>query len=316
MQWSVSLWDNWLFIAFVAPILWALVNLLDVYFIQRVYEYHLDAFIISGIFQFMPWLLVLFGLVRFQWPEQGMTVIFALSGGGLFLISYFFYFKALSIIADATLLEILQNLSVPIVPFLAFFLLGEHLLPINYLGIVLVFLGTMFFLWDKKIDTKGFLRVFQVMLWAVFFLALSMIAEGKAYESSGSDFWSIYLLFSAGSAFIAFLSLIWTGNVRIIDLVSKYFPSFFFMEFLSVVATIASQRAISISPFVSFVAVIESIMPIFVILFSGLIWITFAFIPLNGGRELLYNMFSKQLSNFGVKLAALFVTIIGIYLVS
>ena len=59
---------SWIAIAFIAPALWALVALLDTYFIDGIYRDATDGAIISGLFQGLPWVLVPLGLIDFDYP--------------------------------------------------------------------------------------------------------------------------------------------------------------------------------------------------------------------------------------------------------
>lgn len=59
---------SWLLLAFVAPLLWAAVALIDTYFVHGVYAEPLDGAGISGLFQSSPWLLVPLGLIEFRAP--------------------------------------------------------------------------------------------------------------------------------------------------------------------------------------------------------------------------------------------------------
>src|SRR4030043_386404 len=98
-----SIWNNWLLIAFIAPFLWALVNLIDVYFAKEGYRDAYDGAIVSGFFQVIPWLLVPF--IGLSIPGINIIML-AILAGLFFCASMFFYFKAIFTTGDVSLLQI------------------------------------------------------------------------------------------------------------------------------------------------------------------------------------------------------------------
>jgi hypothetical protein len=56
----MHLLDNWLLVAFLAPFFWALVNIVDVYFVDGIYKDDIDGIIIFGLFQIIPSILLPF----------------------------------------------------------------------------------------------------------------------------------------------------------------------------------------------------------------------------------------------------------------
>jgi uncharacterized membrane protein len=316
---------NWFLLAFVAPVLWAAVTLLDTYFVHGIYTDAMDGTVISGLFQSLPWLLVTLGLIDFIYPGNASAAC-AISAGALFLLSFLAYFKALFIANDGALMQLLWNLSVLVVPFLAWLLIGERLEVTHYVGIVLAFAGLAGFGFDVRLHTRQARKIALTMLAAVVALASSMVASKQAYQlatsrqaASGDDFWSIFLLFCAGASAAAFLLLIMRGPVhaaiqarRVADLSQRYFLVFFLAETLSLLGTLASQRAISLAPSVSFIVVIESLVPVFVMGASLLLAARFR----GAGQAELASAYRAQFSNPGRKTLALAMIAGGIYVIS
>ena len=89
----------------------------------------------------------------------------------------------------------------------------------------------------------------------------------------------------------------------------KYFFIFFLAEGLSVAGTVASQKAISLSPGVSLVAAIESLVPLFVMLNSVLVALLLR-------RHALGVIYAGQADGFVSKAVAIACVTAGIYLVS
>lgn len=312
----MDIWNNWLLIAFIAPFLWALVNIIDVYFVESVYEDEYDGAMISGMFQIVPWFLVPLGVIPFTFPGMEAGLL-AFLGGSAFLLSFFFYFRALFSRNDVAMIQVLWNLSVPLVPFLAWLLLGERLDAVHYAGIALAFLGAVLLSLDSNIRSNGFVATARIMALAVFFLSLSMVIEERAYTLAG-DFWSVFLLFSAGATVsgISLSLLDAKGSLERIRHISglsrKYFLVFLSAETLALFGTLTSQRAIDLSPSVSFVAVIESLVPAFVIAVSFFLSI----VLLAKNQELARKLYADQLVGLRMKVVALVIIVYGIYLIS
>lgn len=271
----------WLPIAFIAPILWALVSVLDLYFLHGAYQDEWDGTLISGIFQILPWLLVPVGLVHYT-PLPLEAMVLALLGGSMFLASFFFYFRALFRFADAALVQILWNVAVLVVPFFAWIILDERLQLIQYLGIALAFFGLTRLASREGMLGQGFRRIAWSMVWAVLLMSASMVLQKDAYRIASGLFLDVYLTFSLGVAITA--AMLAVANIqstvtriqRVAALDSRYFVLFVFAEFISILGTLSSQRAIDLSPSPSFVAAVESVSPIVLMLLSIIVASAFA----------------------------------------
>ncbi len=307
---------TWIAIALIAPALWALVSLIDNYFVDGVYEDEFDGIVLSSFFQILPWLLVPFGVLHFY--PFGDNMVWAVASGFFFLASLFQYFRSLFRVNDSALMQILWSLSVPLVPFFAFFLVEEVLLPLHYLGIAIAFVGVLIFNFDIESGASRRLRkVALPMTYAVVFMALSMVFGKKAFIYS-SDVETNFLLFCFGGVFILLLLPtldrvpIKARSRRIWHLLKKYFFVFLFAEGLSVTATFTSQWAIKLSPSISFVSVLESLTPVFVVSLS---LVLILFIPMVGGRNL-EKIYREQITHMPVKILATLIIVAGVFLIS
>lgn len=307
---------NWLIVAFIAPILWALVSLIDNYFVDGVYEDEFDGIVLSAFFQLLPWLLVPFGMLHFF--SFGVNMLWAVASGFFFLASLFQYFRSLFRVNDSALMQILWSLSVPLVPFFAFFLVGERLLPLHYLGIAIAFAGVLLFNFDiDSVAARRLRKVALPMTYAVVFMALSMVFGKRAYIYS-NDVQTNFLLFCFGGVFILALLpffdrvSIAKRSLRTWSLLKRYFLIFFLAEGLSVTATFSSQWAIRLSPSVSFVSVVESLTPVFVVLMS---LILILFISISGGRHL-ERIYREQITHMPVKVLATLIILTGVFLIN
>ena len=244
----------------------------------------------------------------------------------MFLLSFVGYFKALFVANDGALMQLLWNLTVIVVPFTAWLLIGEQLTPNHYAGIGLAFAGLACFGFDRRIQTRYGAHIALAMLAAVVLLALSMVVGKQAYKLAalaqpvgGADFWNTFLLFCAGANSATVVLLFLRGPThayvqarRIVQLSQRFFWVFLLAEGLSLLASLASQRAISLVPAVSLVAVIESLVPVFVMIVSLLL----AALLRMSGRLELAAAYRAQLADPVRKILALVLIGAGIYVIA
>jgi hypothetical protein len=155
------------------------------------------------------------------------------------------------------------------------------------------------------------------MVCAIIFFSLSMIAQERIYESTG--FWNGYLIFSlgVGSGGLAFLitRTIQRKTGHLLKLNRDFAGWFLGAELLGIFGTACSQRAISLTPAISFVAVIESLMPAFIIGESLVILLILKALSRNG-HKLMEKIHKDQVVGFRIKVAAIVIMAIGIYLIN
>jgi hypothetical protein len=87
---------------------------------------------------------------------------------------------------------------------------------------------------------------------------------------------------------------------------------FILAESLGVLGIFVSQRAIDLSPSVSFVMVIESLLPIFVLFLSGILVIFFWFL----GKKEALSIYVDQFTSVWFKLMAILIIVTGVYLIT
>src|SRR5659263_94045 len=165
--------------------------------VHGLYQDEWDGTLMSGTFQLFPWLLVALGILHFTAPPT-KAVLFSLAGGGMFLASFFFYFRALFRHADSPLIHVLWNVSVLVVPVMAWAWSDERLQPVHYVGIALAFVGSSLFAARNGLLRQGFLRVAGTMVWAVLLLSASMVLQKEAFRHASNQFLDVYLIFSLG----------------------------------------------------------------------------------------------------------------------
>lgn len=306
---------SWFSLAFVAPLLWAVVFVIDTYLIDSVYEDEFDGAMVTGVFQLLPWLLVPLGVIQFT-PFATQEMILAVIAGMLLLFSFFCYFKALFVLNDAALMQILWNISVLLVPFLSFLIAGEVLLPVHYIGIGIAFLGVILFSFHGA-SARDFPQIALPMLGAIVFLSLSAVVSKEVYKTS-PEFWSVFLLFSLGAISAVAVLLVFDKKplqkrvVWMRNLNKKYIVVFLISELFTALGVITSQGAIRLAPSVSFVILIESLTPVFGMMISLGLVLYFKVIGHEKGKEL----YQQQFAGLTKKIVAIVLISIAIYLIN
>ncbi len=323
--------SHWLLVAFLAPMLWALVNMVDVYFVGNVYQDELDGSAITGLFQLIP-LLAIFFFVPIGWSSLfgfqvsgniagiSAAVWQALAGGLLFNISIYFYFKALFHHNDAALLQIIWSLTIVFVPVLSFLFWREQLPLHAYLGMIVTLFGVIILSISGHLKSKLSRRYLGVMISAVFFLSLSMVFSDMAYTrfdtlfSGASSFLAGFSFFSLGGVFGG---IVWMAISRRnhISLIKKYLKVFLAMEVINLFGLFFSQKAINVAPSVSYVAVAETFVPVFVLVMSAVL--VFVSLKIVHSRSEVFKLiYREQLNGVGVKILATVIMAVGVYLLS
>ncbi|MBI5734008.1 MAG: EamA family transporter [Candidatus Kerfeldbacteria bacterium] len=321
--------NYWLFICLMAPMFWAMVNIIDVYFVDGIYKDEWDGVIIFGLFQIIPSILLLFfiksdfliKLVDFQSGNFFLcnSLLLAILGGFFFSFAFFFYYKALFNQNDVALLQILWNFSVLVVPIIAFLFLGERLPLYKYIGMVITLFGATLILFDKKLKMKFSSKYALIMLGVVILFSVGMVIGEKVYSNLNSitygnqGFLIGFLFFSIGS-FLGGVFFMFYGKRNPINLIKRYYKIFFISEGLTFLGTLASQRAIDISPSVSYVATVETFTPVFILIFSFLILLLLKFTK--NKQEIVKKIYNKQLDGILIKIFAVGIMAIGIFIIS
>ncbi len=190
----------------------------------------------------------------------------AVVAGICYFLHMYFVFKALFMINDGSCSEIFNMLSVLFVPFLAFLVLGEQLASMHYLAISLALGGIVALI-------RGYLFggnrwVILLLIMAVLCISMSMVLQ--AWVFTQMPYWNGVVLFTAGSLLTALILLGLKKDRcrRITDLCIRYGRVFLVVELVELSAVLFWQRATAMSPSVSFVAVLECSLPVFVMGFS------------------------------------------------
>ncbi len=258
---------NWFYLALLAPLLYAIVNLVDDNLLQFVYESPLTATAMAGIFGSLPL------LSRFWVHADAIRLSLALPmilSGFLLTVFFYFYFRALDIDHPSVVAAIL-NLVPATLPLFAYIFLKEYLANVQLIGFLVVMTAALLM---SAIDIKRFKfsKAIIPILIAVVVADVSAILSKYVYNNA--PFYSAYLYYTAGigiGGIYFFYMMLYTdraAEVRSLrKLIGKMLPVFLLMELVNLGAEFTSNLAVSKGP-VSLVMVISGIQPAFILLFS------------------------------------------------
>ncbi len=263
---GVDPWNNWMVLAMTTPALWAISSIIDICFVgERIFRFPSDGPVISGLFGLLP--LTVLGLHVGEWEAISLVAgAAAVLAGVCYFLHMYFVFKALFTINDVSCSEIFNMLSVLVVPFLAFLLLGEQLSPMHYLAISLAFGGIVALIRGYLVGGNRWVVI--LLMIAVVSISVSMVIQ--AWVFTQMSYWHGVTLFSSGSLLTALilLGVKRERRRRIISLLRRFGRIFLVVEAVEMTAVLFWQRATAMSPSVSFVAVLECSLPVFVMAFS------------------------------------------------
>ena len=267
---GANIWENWLLLAWVAPLAWGLGSLVDVLMIeQRVYRDPIQATVISSLVVSLPFLT--FAAPSLEFSELGMQACaLAMLGGISYLMMLLFYYKAMFTVNDAAHAESFLNLEVLFVPILAFILFSEQLRGEHYLGIGLASLGVLIL---NSREGKYFLshsRLTGLLLASVFASSCSLVIQDQVFALTsywnGMAFYALGMLTGAGAMVVIH------GSQDIGKTFWRFRKPILAAELFTLVATFTELRAVDLSPSASLVAVIATTAPLMIMLVSLLAW--------------------------------------------
>lgn len=260
---------TWLYLALLAPFLYAVVNLLDDNLVRHVYKGAHAGAIVSGLFGLVPAaLILLFG--------QGAVlpvsmVLLSLLAGFLTVIAFYFYFQGLEK-EDPSVVVALLSLTPAATPFIAHYLVGERLSAGAVIGFTIVILSAFAY---SITDIKKFTvskALVPVIIAALTFDAASL---ANKYVYTKADFYESYLYFSLGMAMAGLFFLVllrFSGtkvsltevyrknSIKILSLLAL-------VEVIGLSAEFVKAKALSLGS-ISLVQALENLQPFYVLLIA------------------------------------------------
>lgn len=294
-------------IAFIAPALWALVNVVDLFLVKRrIFKDEFEAAGVIGILGVPPAILVVFrGVSQIDLTVAGMAVF----GGVLFTVCTFFLFRSLFRSDDVALVAVFMNLSGLVVPLLAMIIWNETLTLVQYVAIALTVVGSIRLNRKNSVVDGSLRRIIMPMSMSVLAISLSMVMEERVYKMVG--FHDGLPLFSLGIFIggVFFCMRMPSGWRRAYRTIATNGVMLMMTEGINLLATVSSQYAISISPGgASFIATIETTHPVFVLLIS---WISLVFCKMFGLGDWVL-IFREQFAGFRGKFLAVLLMLVGV----
>ncbi|HSW36749.1 MAG TPA: DMT family transporter [Candidatus Saccharimonadales bacterium] len=260
----------WFYLALLAPLLYAIVNLLDDNLLRYVYKSPYFATVSAGFYGSLP-LLSRFFIHTSNIPT-GLALL-SVAAGFITLTYYFFYFKGLESDSPSIVIA-LFSLAPATIPFFASFIVHERLFGLQILGFMIVLLGSLGIA-VADIKRFKFSKALLPIAVAVIFMDIAAIMTKYVYDKV--DFYPAYLYFSLGMglAGICFFLVKFEQNKGTLKDVKralkKLLPIFIVAELVGLGAEFTLNLAISRGS-VSLVKVIEGIQPMFVLLIALMLY--------------------------------------------
>jgi drug/metabolite transporter (DMT)-like permease len=261
---------SWFYLALLAPLLYAVVNLLDDNLLRSVYKSPYLAAAFTGFFGTLPLLSRLF-INAAALPH--LLIALSLMAGFLTVAYYFFYFRGLASDSPSIVIA-LFGLAPATIPFFAHFIVHEQLLTMEVIGFVIVLLASLGLAISNLKQLKISKALIPIII-AVVFVDIISITTKYVYQKA--HFYPVYMYFSAGMGLggIYFLGLKSSENLKTLHAIrksiKKLLPIFIAVELVNLAAEFTLNLAISRGP-VSLVEVIEGIQPMFVLLITLLLY--------------------------------------------
>jgi len=293
--------QSWILFSVLAASIWAVVNIIDKYLIEKHVRKPLVILLIFGILSLFVSAFIFFYHGFDELSFYNMLMAFV--GGSLYVLGAFFYFKAVQI-EEISRIVPLFFLSPLFLLFPAVFLLGETLTLHKYLGIFLLVLGAVL-ITTKNPNNIGKKKAVKLMVLAT--LCFSSYTFVTKYLLGFADYWTVFSYLKIGSfiSLIPFfciyhssLTSLFKKSKRVIALIS-------FNEALNLLATVLFTIAAA-SGFIVLVNALGSVQPFFVLLYTIILSI---FYP-----RILKEEITK--STISLKLIAIIMMFIGVILIT
>lgn len=292
-----------LLIAFIAPMLHAVSNILDARVSNFLFKTNASTIFYLGITNLfvLPFLVLFGGFDVLKIHPQMLPILFVVA---LFEILYQIpYFKALKRI-DTSVVGAMFSLGKILLPVFAYIIVGEKLYFWQYVGFFIIIAATLFLNLKKKVVFQiNF--AFYLMIIASLMITLNTIFSKKALLEMNWLSFSFYYIILAD--IFLFLALLYPSFLKMVKkdfhVFKQNFGLLMLMEVVDRAAVLTGIFALSLLP-VMVRAGISSTTPIFVLLYSVILYKIF-------GSRFKENLNKKEMIK---KLICFFFIIIGVVL--
>lgn len=260
---------EWLYLAIFSTFFYAITNIFDKFVMSKVLKKPIQYTMLIGLYVLIfATLVFLFQKVQFIFPESLIAMFF----GTFWMVGIIFYSK--SLIKEEVSRVMSLFFTIPLfVTVLAAVFLEEILIPVKYLGIILLVASGILISY-KKTKGKFFIPSLKIILISVLFLSIYDIQ--KKYILNSMDYWSLYFWNVTGigitSLLLLFIPSIRKDFIKLVKLLKKTRLLYVMLgsETMAFAGEILTNMAISMS-YVSLVIAIGPFQPAFLLLFTILI---------------------------------------------
>ena len=296
----------WLFLALLAPLLFAIIHVIDHYCIEEVF----DRPWIGSLAGSMTTLIVLTLVLPYALPFLdlqfgGLSIaLLCIACGVMIQLSQYLYFQSLSQ-SEVGIVAAYWNMIPIMIAMGSFAILGRVLSPLHYAGIaLLVTASSLLFLLDENAHFRR--KTLILMIVACVFQAATYLLLDHIYTLI--PFISAFILMSCGIIIAGMIPLLFRRARQILrsnaPLILKAGTMLLLVEVLNLAALFCAEKAIDLG-IPSLVAAAETTIPAFTFVLSILLLI------LSNGR---YGD-RRSLLNIGSKVGAVFVMVVGVFLI-
>jgi len=266
---------EWLLLALIAPLLWAVVALIDDNLLRGLYRSPVLAALVSGICGMAPMLSLVWLNIQ---PTTVAVVSLAGLAGLLTVVYYYFYFQALEYDAPSVVIS-LFSLAPVALPFFAHFLVGENLKIMQIIGFAIVLFFTFML---AAVDVKKFRFSKALLSISIAAILLDGVLLSEKYVYQHVNFYSGFMFFSlgmgVGGLLLVILMILRNFNKPFHFKKSKglrfIVTALIFVaitEVINIAAEFTSNLAVSKGP-VSLVEVIQNIQPLYMLTLALLLY--------------------------------------------
>lgn len=306
---------EWLIYAIASIACWGFVNVLDSYLIERkIWENCWDGMVISSLFKIFG-VLIVGGLFFGRAIEISYTDAFlSIMGGALISASYIFCFAAMLYYNDVPLVQLVWNLSSPLVVVLGYFFLGEAFSSITYFGMAIVFLGALAISFSKDSLNCRLSRFALLLIPMVVFYSVSEVLMKFVEETRNVELGQSFPFLCLGQVLFGSAILVSRRNpAHIGRLIRQNWRFFLSGEALELLGLFIMQLAIVKTPSISLFGVVEAFMPVMVIGLTGLSIIVLKVFQKEKILKKVYD--ENMLSALPVKIVATLIMMAGVYFI-
>jgi len=261
---------NWVLVALIAPVMWGINNILDKFILTKKLRDPNTFNILTMICDLIP-LVLIFSF--FQISPMSVAAVLSFIGGLLIVPTMLLYNKAM-MFEEASRVGSLANIYPIFVSIIAFFVLGESLGFLKYVGIFSTTAGAILISYKKSKNNKKIISfaLFLLLIYSFLWGTVSIISK---YVLGFIDYWSLYFWSLAGSFVggVLMLTVPKIGKKFVSDVRKTGRKTLFYIFLTSSVFYIGDLAVVVATSMtsVSLVSAVTATHPLFALLFASLV---------------------------------------------